>query len=155
MLHSLMFQGYHRGENQMNRIYFKFLYSILILLASAQAQGQVFACQYTDSTGLHFENGRWARKGFIAPKPFFLRLEEGRITQESAAIPLAAHSPNIVCAIKDMPQQGIIHTCSDYSSQLIFSPSTSSGATAQLLGSTSREQRRDSVTVSLFTCQSM
>jgi hypothetical protein len=80
----------------MNKIQFKFACSMLMLLISAQVRGQVFACQYADSTGFHFENSRWVRKGFDAEKPFFLRIEQGRISRESVAIPLNSYSPNVV-----------------------------------------------------------
>lgn len=123
-------------------------------LASA-AQAQIFACQSIDATGFSWKGSRWARTGFMGEKPFFLRVENGMLTKESAAIPLNATLNRISC-VRETGTQTVL-ACSDYATLLSFSPDSGNGSVAKIFGSTQRsgDTEKDTVSVDLFTCQRM
>lgn len=125
------------------------------LCFASAAQAQVFACQSIDASGFSWKGGRWTRTGFVGEKPFFLRVENGMLTKESAATPLNATLNRISC-VREGGTQTVL-ACSDYATLLSFSPDSGNGSVAKIFGSTQRsgDANKDTVSVDLFTCQRM
>ncbi len=141
----------------MKRKSLKHLLAIAVWGFALPSSAQVFACQYTDSNGFHFDNGRWKRSSFNVRAPFFLRLQNGKITEESAASPMNGVPAVLKCVTqRSYALNDTLHTCSDESTQLIFSLNSRSGAVSNMLGAASSNAAyRDSVSVALFNCQHM
>jgi len=132
------------------------VYSLLLALTLASpALAQVFACQNTDTTGFQYGGGRWSEARFVNPAPFFLELRGGRLTTESAAKVLNSRASDVRCEANGAGMRDVFHTCSHFSSQVVFAPQIGGGSVARMYGATMGGDRRDSVAVSLFTCQSM
>jgi len=114
----------------------------------ATAQNQPLACQGEAAAGLNWEGGRWATKSFITSK-FILVKSGNTLTLDSVAKVLSTIS-NVNCRYI---RNGI--ECTDTSGgALYFDPKTLKGGRVQLLGSTSEENQRDSVSVEVFSCTS-
>jgi len=129
----------------MKKLTFAFL--ITIIWMSAQAQNKPLACQTEAAAGLSWENGRWVTKTFPAPK--FILVQAGTLlTTDSVAKALIGEPSHVTC--RDTKPQ---IECTDRSGGgLFFDPRTLSGGISQLLGGTSSGNRRDTVTVQIFSC---
>jgi len=114
------------------------------------ARAQTFACQYVMAAGLQWNKGKWSVTGFEVLKPFFLRLEAGTITSDSATKVLFG-------PVKRCEVEGVKHTCTDrLGAFLFFDSQRAEGGVASLVGTVGDFPTfRDSVTVSPFTCQKM
>ncbi len=133
----------------------KTLVAALALTLAAPSWAQVYACQYTDSTGFQYKEGRWVPTKFTLERPFFLTVADGRVTIDSAGRALNAAPSQVRCEVNNLTWVGsaVTHSCSDYSSQLIFSPENGTGSSSSSLGAVSTSPKRDSVGVTLFACQ--
>jgi hypothetical protein len=130
------------------------LFVAAMLLVHGSAMAQTFACQYTTSAGLKWENGRWRNVIFVNPPPFFLKIEGDRLTADSVAKAISGLNFEIRC---ERDRFNNTFSCFDQSGGfLYFSPQRSAGGVSQMLGASSeRSDYRDSVSVAAFTCQQM
>ncbi len=106
---------------------------------------KVFACQYTDSNGFHYD-GSWKRTGFNLRPPFFIKTNGETITS-------AGHlfEESISCT-----QRNSLFQCGDELGSIVFfNVGTKRGGAADLFGATNDGDSRDTVQVSLFVCQVM
>jgi hypothetical protein len=132
------------------------LITSLALALASPSWAQVYACQFTMSSGFKFEAGSWASAIFKTRQPFFIALKDGQISTESAVKVLDSLPEWVRCDVtKVASNPGGVHHCSDYASQFVFSPENGTGALSKSLGSATRGPSRDTVSVSLFTCQRM
>lgn len=126
---------------------------------------QVFACQPTRSVGFEDIERKWQVARFILPTPFFLKVENGLLTKESAAAATRTpFAPGFTCTrnttMARANSTGLIKvlTCNDVSNFLSWSPETGSGTVVATYGGFQEESAsasRDSVVVIMFTCQKM
>ncbi len=131
--------------------------SILISMVvfGHSVSAQVYACQFIQSAGLSYKNNEWRTATFQLESPFFLKIDNARISQETAAKILRNLTPvEVSCTSRySFLLKSTIFTCSDYSAQLIFSPDSLLGAVSQIFGSIASTPERDSLAVSRFNCQ--
>lgn len=142
----------------------KFAFVFLFFTAPAFAQAwkdapvvgsqMVYACQFVESGGLDWENGRWNLTGFNKGSPFFLSANNGSIVPESTKIALNSPFPEIYCHPKFV---GSVQTCSDGAGgSLVFSFLSLKGAVGRIFGGiSSAESQKDSLVVSPFVCTKM
>jgi hypothetical protein len=111
------------------------------------AQNQPLACQGEAAAGLKWENGRWATKTFNQDK--FILVQAGNtLTTDSVAKALIAYPGQVSC--RNVNQRTV---CSDTSGgSLFFDPRTLTGGISQLLGGTNLGDKRDTVSVQIFSC---
>jgi hypothetical protein len=131
--------------------------ALLVVLSSAfltngaNAQNKPLACQEDKSVGMGWESGSWATKNF-APQRFILVQANNTLTVESVAKVFSSSQPfpdQITCRID--PGQTIM--CTDSSGDsLFFDPNTLRGGHAKMFGTTNATNRRDTVSVSAFSC---
>lgn len=122
-----------------------------LLLVHGAAMGQTFACQYTASAGLKWENGQWAIKNFRMHPPFFLKIEADALILDSVAKAVrASQSRDIRC--EKAHYQGTFSCFDQLGGFMLFDPKTASGGVAQLLGAV---VKADTPSVAPFTCQQM
>lgn len=122
--------------------------SSFFLTNTALAQNKPLACQEDASAGLNWKNGKWETKTFATEK-FILIQTEDNLTRDSAAKALNNDYPNQVFCKSDNFRIG----CQDGSGgNLYFDTRTLKGGISQIFGSIFTGSRRDSVTVSTFTC---
>lgn len=145
-----------------------------LLLVHGAAMGQTFACQYTASGGLYWENGRWSATRFKVNPPFFLRISSGQMDKDSVDKVLNPELPEtlrsattglpstISCSKRTVylseKRRGDEHICTDMGGLVIaFRPALSGGTVAFLGGGLieAQNQYRDGINVSPFTCQQM
>ena len=127
--------------------------TLLIVLSSiiftniAIAQNRPFACQVDASAGLKWESRRWVTKTFEATK--FILVQSGNtLTADSASKALVTASILVSC--KNTSAEIL---CTDEGGgSLYFDPKTMKGGVSQLFGSTNDGDRRDTVTVQVFSC---
>ena len=129
---------------------------VAALLSAQAAQAQIYACQSIDATGFAWKGSTWTRTNFQGQKPFFLRVENGLITKESAAAPLNGTVSRITCT-REAVASPVVLACSDYATIISFSPDTGNGAVAKVFGATQAtgDTRKDTVSTDMFTCQRM
>ena len=132
----------------------KILLTLLIGLSStfftngATAQNQPLACQVDKNAGLAWENGQLITKTFIPFASKFILVQAGNTLTTDSVAKVLRTSAGVSCRY---PGNSI--ECTDTSGgALYFDPKTLKGGVAQLLGSTEEGNRRDSVTVQVFSC---
>jgi hypothetical protein len=115
---------------------------------TALAQNKPLACQEEAVAGLKWENGKWETRTFFSDGKFILVQTKDGLTADSVAKAVNA-SPNRISCKNDGIQIG----CQDLSGgNLYFDPTTLKGGISQLLGATTTGTRRDTVTVTVFSC---
>jgi hypothetical protein len=120
-----------------------------LLLVHGAAMGHTFACQYTASAGLNWENGRYMPISHPLPPPFFLKVQEDRLTADSVVKALGSF---FIDEIKCIQHRVTGFSCFDHHGGFMqFSPATGSGGVSHLLGAVTTGRP----SVSLFTCQKM
>ena len=127
--------------------------TLLIALSStfftngATAQNKPLACQEEATAGLKWESGRWITKTFVEDK--FILVQVGNtLTTDSVAKAINSYLPDVTCKNDTERVQ-----CADMSGGvLFFDKKTLKGGAAQLLGSISRADRRDTVSAHVFSC---
>jgi hypothetical protein len=123
----------------------------LLFAPNAHAQGKPLACQFQDSAGLDWGQGRWNVMRFVPKEPFILVLKGGDLDVQSVVKPLGGRElTDPVCTRSSL---GNFLCTSHAGGTLMFNPSVNRGAVAQLLGGTSSAAERGSLTVSPFICQ--
>jgi hypothetical protein len=121
-------------------------------LASEPSSKQAYACQFTKDAGLDWKNGAWNVTQFVPQDPFILVVEDGILTDESAAGALSSSGSSIECSRDPLSRQ----SCTDgFGGFLNFSEDDLSGGVAQLTGAMqpATAAKKDSVTVATFSCQ--
>ena len=118
-----------------------------LFTSAATAQNQPLACQGEAAAGLKWENGKWVTRTFNEKK-FILVQTENTLTTDSVAKALNSPISQVTC--RDTKPQ---IDCTDRTGgAFYFDPRTRTGGTAQLLGSTSKGDFKDTVTVQIFSC---
>jgi len=67
----------------MSKLFFTFVLSSAVLVAPAFAQQVTYACQYVETAGLGWKNGKWVPGTYVDDPPFFLTAEGNSLTSES------------------------------------------------------------------------
>lgn len=121
---------------------------IFVLTSGVWAQGTPLACQVDKAAGLIWTRGQWQTTNFITEK-FILVVVGNTLTKESVAKAIHARTEFIRCETDIL--QNV--QCSDGSGgSLFFSLKLNNGGMSQLMGATGDTNRRDTVSVSIFTC---
>ena len=126
-----------------------------ILLATAAAAQQNFACQYTASNGFSFSEGQWGKTAFTVGPPFFIKLGSNTLDPQSIydGLNLGYASNLPTCFSKDV-FQGSYYCASHIGETVTFNPETGQGARATVYGAgSSTSGRRDTLSIDLFVCQ--
>ena len=128
--------------------------TLLIILSSvffsagAIAQNKPLACQSDATAGLKWKNGRWDTVTFNGSKFILVQTKEG-LTKESAA--KALRTPvvsGVLC--KDVNPEIF---CTDRSGgYLWFHPVNLKGGVSQLIGASMLGEKKDTLSVSAFSC---
>ena len=114
----------------------------------ALSQNKPLACQEDGVAGLNWENGRWVTSRFNEKK-FILVQQANKLTIESAAKALNSYASLITCSNTD-PQI----LCYGVSGEVIyFDPQTLNGAISKNFGGTMKGNKKDSLTISAFSCE--
>jgi len=125
-----------------------------ILLATAAAAQQNFACQYTDSNGFIFEEGQWGRTGFNVESPFFIKLGSDALDPQSIYDGLNVGFSNVLpTCFSENVFQGFYSCASHLGETVTFNPETGEGARATVYGAGNKGQSRDTLSIALFVCQ--
>lgn len=127
------------------------------LMVAKSSTAQTYACQMIETAGLHYENGKWVSTRFELDPPFFLKMTpDGNLTRESAGAVLGVAHTCITGMDRRVTCVGAEKGYLGSGQTLMFDPTTSLGGTSALIGSTGgKRNKRDSLTVSAFTCQKM
>ena len=132
------------------------LAALLAIATPAMAEKTVYACQFIDSGGLEWKNGRWKPTGFYKSEPFFFSANNESIVPESMSGALGLESVNFLCHLStDMFP---VQTCSDsLGGVFIFNFNGLNGAIARVFSGVvgNSEKEKDPLYVSPFTCTKM
>jgi len=125
-----------------------------LLLVHGAAIGQTFACQYTQSAGLDWENGTWKSRYLEIPRPFFLVVEGGNLTADSAAKVLGSLPKEARCERHPI---GFYSCHTPLTSFLFFNPKELHGVRSEMRGAILRPEARGThpLSVAPFICQQM
>ena len=129
---------------------FTMLLLSIFFLNNAIAQNKPVACQTEETVGLNWQNGRWQVTRFNVKK--FILVQAGNLlTTESAGKAIDSPASLVTCK-NEAPQI----SCSGVSGEYLYYDTLNrSGGIARIFGGTmKRPDYRDSVTVSVFTCES-
>jgi len=135
----------------------KMLLTTLVAVCSTGvwAEGKPLACQGEISGGLIWKNGRWTVTKFTLPSSeerFILVLEGDTMSKTSVAKLLTGNEKfsSLVTCTNVNPQI----RCEDRSGgSLYYERSTNRGGIAQILGATETGNKRDTLSVTPFSCQ--
>lgn len=131
-----------------------FLLLIGLLLAGTAVQAQVvLACQFTESGGYIYRNGRWQLTSFTLDKPFFIRLQADGVIDPSS-LAGAGMTYNIECS-RPYGHRPEFVRCAGNSDMMIFSTRTLAGSTSTIHGAASEGSNRDTLSINPFSCQRM
>lgn len=133
---------------------FNLLVTVLLFLPFAATADKIIACQYTNSTGFIFENNGWRPTRFREGKPFFVKILSSGIV-DVASINSIVSGVGSVCQRTWHSISPEEVTCSNNRTFFHFNTLTLEGSLARLNGSVQSDNSRDTVSVSLFTCQGM
>lgn len=127
---------------------------VFFLTNECYADTEVYACQYEESGGLHWSDGAWRVTAFKNGKPFFLKVEQGSLSEESVRVAIEQKDVPAKCVVYrfEPKTQGCMN---ELGYSIYFDSETGRGATASLFGAKSTATSRDSVSVSTFSCQKM
>lgn len=124
---------------------------VLSKAVPASAEEATLACQYTQSSGFLWSDGRWKHGQFETMPPFFMKLRDGKL-DPSGADPVDA-SASFQCSNQGLTPY--ITTCLEpRGTTLVYNSITKTGALALMYGAAQSplDQSKDTVTVSLFSC---
>lgn len=132
---------------------------ILCVTGTYASDNQIFACQNSSSAGFDFDNGKWKATEFRPPKPFFLKLVNGKPDLTSVAKLIGGVPQVLKCGVD---VEGLINCAqladSPYMASaetLIFSPKLKRGAISVIGGAIGTGENRDSLVINVFTCEDM
>jgi hypothetical protein len=123
------------------------------LFAHETANKTPLACQEAAKAGLKWEGNQWNTARFHEDK-FILVLEDGSLTIESVAPVIGRPESRVTCKAdtQAISEDLTIQCTDDLGGYLFFNPITMKGGEAQLFGSTMSGNKRDTLSVSAFTC---
>lgn len=130
---------------------------LLVLMASfsinsAIAEDQIFACQETHEIGYLWRNNSWIPKNFTVDGKFFIQIKDGKIQPESISGALGGK----YSTCKDTFLGHISCQSGIMTNTMYFDTKTSKGSVARQLGSVMPDNTsKDSVSITLFSCQKM
>lgn len=123
-------------------------------MAYSQAVDQ-FACQFTNSQGYTFKEGRWTPTQFRPDDPFFLTVEDNVLTPVSVARGLGAGDEDDP-AVCNSRLGGDASQCDTASAMMVvFNHVTGLGATSSLAAVAMDGEVDSDVFMQLFHCQKM
>lgn len=115
------------------------------------AQQITYACQYVESAGLKWDKGNWISARFMLSRPFFLFSVDGGLVQESVS---KAIGTQLGFFCNNVYRN--VQTCSTlFGHSVVFNHVTYIGGVARLFGATHTSHKRDSLSISTFTCTKM
>jgi hypothetical protein len=140
----------------------KFLSFFLLALSFnvVYSQTTTYACQFVDSNGFIWKNGKWSRIGFNIDKPFFLKYQDGLLDKESAYRVFwreeGVFAPSKISCVYE-PTRGSDSCITLLGQSLVFNKNNLQGATSSLMGAalTGINGVRDTPSIDLFVCQTM
>jgi len=123
----------------------------LLCVNLAFAQNTPLACQTDASAGLKWENGGWRLTNFVDRK-FILVLSGNTLTKDSVskAWRTEASPTRIVC---DTNFDSSVSCHGRFGETLVLNPLNYRGGISLIFGTTSENNKRDTVSVEAFTCQ--
>ncbi len=128
---------------------------LLVIQHAAYAQDIIFACQETQASGFIWKNSRWNNVTFKAEDKFFIKIVNGKVEPQSLANALETKG-DVTCQENIL---GLYTTCRNLSlsKTILFSMTSGTGSIARQIGSviSAKDNEKDSVSISLFTCQKM
>lgn len=127
----------------------------VLLIAPAFAQNQPLACQADKAAGLDWERNEWEVTEFKPnPAKFILVLRGNSLNLDSVAKFFNDSERMPTCSVHSFTGQILCTSGYINGDSLFFSPRTMKGARAKLFGGTQQgPEKRDSVSVTTFTCQ--
>jgi hypothetical protein len=130
--------------------------SSAIFFTTPLAAEQNFACQYTNSSGYSYKNGKWEPTGYFLRQPFFIKLDNGTLNPKSVydALNIGFSTELPICFARN-DYNGSYACASTVGETMTFNPETGEGAKATVYGAGNKGSNRDSIVVSTFVCQSM
>ena len=135
--------------------------------APVMAQTVTYACQYLETAGLNWENGRWVATGFYNKDPFILTAIDGELvppvpSDENMSNPLSFTQCSLPKqALTGEPGEIVmskVQSCSDgVGNTLLFNLENLSGAFSQMMGAVAGRGNasKDSLTVAPFVCETI
>ena len=130
-----------------------YLLFLLFFASSVNAQ-TTLACQFTNSNGFTYEGGKWKRSGFLAEKPFFIKIKPNGIIDESSLKGVDMNfEPQCKRVYNYVAPELLI--CYDTVKSLLLNIKTLEGAISFLGGVALPNPTKDDMSISLFNCQSM
>jgi hypothetical protein len=124
---------------------------VLSTTAVAQPDKDWWACQVVHSSGMYWENNRWATTSFTEDSSFVLMSDGNELlTKESAAKAMGSLGQFTECRKLYTSQI----TCTEGNGvSLYFDPDTSRGGRSTIFGATDADTNsRDTVSVDAFEC---
>ena len=129
--------------------------SSAVISAPVFAQNVTYACQYLESAGLGWKNGRWTVTKFNVGAPFFLKASNSSLDKESVAKVLKKSRASFVLC--HQPDEGT-QSCGDFlGGSLVFDFNTLNGGVSKIFGSSlpTNDNDKDTLSVQPFTCTKM
>jgi hypothetical protein len=122
-----------------------------VISAPTMAQNVTYACQYLDSGGFNWKNGKWEITKFRTEAPFFLIYENEKIDTDSLEKALKA----MMFKCENLGRN--TYCISFLGKSFVFDKETMSGGVSILHGASMPNggNYKDSIAVSPFTCTKM
>ncbi len=120
-------------------------------ITSAHSQS-ILACQFNDATGFIHKSGKWNRTGFNVEKPFFMKIKSNGVIDESSLSGVGMTS-SVQCS--SIFSNSKLIKCNGNTINLAFNLNTMTGAMSSLYGAIDEEKVKDTLSVSIFSCQGM
>ena len=143
------------------------LLTCTVMATPVMAQTVTYACQYLETAGLNWENGRWVATGFYNKDPFILTAIDGELvppvpSDENMSNPLSLTQCSLPKqALTGEPGEIVmskVQSCSDgVGNTLLFNLENLSGAFSQMMGAVAGRGNasKDSLTVAPFVCETI
>ena len=124
---------------------------LISLSLPIQAQS-IVACQFTNSDGYRWSNGKWSNAKFKLEKPFFMKINQDGIIELDSINNLIIGATECKRVWRHIKPENVM--CIGSMDFVSFNTKTMEGATSYIGGAT-QEGDRDTISTALFTCQKM